>query len=62
MREQRVEEYRDKFSNPYIAAERGFVDAIIEPSQTRSHIVRALRQLSSKRQSLPPKRHGNLPL
>jgi propionyl-CoA carboxylase beta chain len=62
LREQRVAEYRDKFSNPYIAAERGFVDAIIEPSQTRSHIVRALRQLSSKRQSLPPKRHGNLPL
>jgi propionyl-CoA carboxylase beta chain len=62
LREQRVEEYRDKFSNPYIAAERGLVDAIIEPSQTRSHIVRALRQLSSKRQSLPPKRHGNLPL
>jgi propionyl-CoA carboxylase beta chain len=62
LRQQRVQEYRDKFSNPYIAAERGFVDAIIEPSQTRSHIVRALRQLSSKRQSLPPKRHGNLPL
>ncbi len=62
LRNQRVEEYRAKFSNPYIAAERGLIDAIIEPSQTRSHIVRALRQLSGKRQSLPPKRHGNLPL
>ncbi|MDX1644320.1 MAG: acyl-CoA carboxylase subunit beta [Thermoanaerobaculia bacterium] len=62
LRERRVEEYRDKFSNPYIAAERGFVDAVIQPRQTRSHIVRALRQLAGKRQSSPPKRHGNLPL
>jgi len=62
IRQQRVDQYREKFSNPYIAAERGFVDAIIEPRHTRTHVVRALRQLSSKRQSLPPKRHGNLPL
>jgi propionyl-CoA carboxylase beta chain len=57
-----VAEYRAKFSNPYVAAERGFVDAVILPRQTRGAIARALRQLAGKRQSLPPKRHGNLPL
>ncbi len=57
-----VAEYREKFSNPYIAAERGFVDAVIEPRKTRPALVRALRQLRSKRQSLPPKKHGNIPL
>ena len=62
LRESRVAEYRDKFSNPYIAAERGFVDAVIEPRLTRSHVARALRQLAGKRQSSPPKRHGNIPL
>ena len=62
LRAKRVAAYRERFSNPYIAAERGFVDAVIEPRNTRSHLVRALRQLSSKRQSLPPKKHGNLPL
>ena len=59
---QKVAEYRAKFSNPFVAAEHGFIDAIIQPRQTRAHIVRSLRQLSSKRESLPPKRHGNLPL
>ncbi len=58
----RVAEYREKFSNPYVAAERGFIDAIIMPRQTRSHLVRALRQLTGKRASLPPKKHGNIPL
>jgi propionyl-CoA carboxylase beta chain len=62
LRAERVAEYRAKFSNPYIAAERGFVDAIIEPRRTRPEIVRALRQLGSKRSSLPPKKHGNIPL
>ena len=62
VRAEKVAEYREKFSNPYIAAERGFVDAIIQPRQTRMHLVRALRQLGSKRQKLPPKKHGNLPL
>src|SRR4029077_661452 len=61
-RAQKVAEYRQKFSNPYIAAERGFVDTIIEPRQTRPHIIRALRQLRGKRQSLPAKKHGNIPL
>jgi propionyl-CoA carboxylase beta chain len=62
VRAEKVEEYRSKFSNPYIAAERGFLDAIIEPRRTRPEIVRALRQLSAKRASLPPKKHGNIPL
>jgi propionyl-CoA carboxylase beta chain len=62
LRAEKVAEYRAKFSNPYIAAERGFVDAIIEPRRTRPEIVRALRQLASKRASTPPKKHGNIPL
>ena len=62
VRAQKVAEYRAKFSNPYIAAERGFIDAVIAPRTTRSHIVRALRQLRSKRASMPPKKHGNIPL
>jgi propionyl-CoA carboxylase beta chain len=58
----RVAEYRAKFSNPYVAAERGFVDAIIHPRQTRPRLVRALRQLAGKRQDVPAKKHGNIPL
>jgi propionyl-CoA carboxylase beta chain len=62
VRAARIAEYRERFSNPYIAAERGFVDAVIPPRRTRGHLIRALRQLGSKRQSLPPKKHGNIPL
>ena len=62
VRAEKVAEYRAKFSNPYIAAERGFVDAIIAPRRTRPEIVRALRQLGSKRAGGPPKKHGNIPL
>ena len=62
VRAERVEEYRGKFSNPYIAAELGFLDGVIEPRTTRPAIIRALRQLAGKRQKLPPKKHGNLPL
>ncbi len=61
-RQRLSDEYREKFSNPYIAAERGFVDAVIEPRRTRPEIVRALRQLGSKRASMPAKKHGNIPL
>ena len=50
------------FSNPYIAAERGFIDAVIEPRQTRPQVIRALRQLGCKRQSVPRKKHGNIPI
>jgi len=62
LRQELVAEYREKFSNPYIAAERGFIDAVIEPRQTRPQIIRALRQLGSKRQNVPPKKHGNIPI
>ena len=61
-RAEKVAFYREKFSNPYIAAQRGFVDAVIEPRKTRPALIRALRQLRSKRQSMPAKKHGNLPL
>jgi propionyl-CoA carboxylase beta chain len=57
-----VREYREKFSNPYVAAERGFVDAVIQPRETRRMIARALRQLRGKRAGMPAKKHGNLPL
>jgi propionyl-CoA carboxylase beta chain len=62
LREQLIAEYEDHLLNPYIAAERGYVDAVITPSETRTHIVKALRALRSKRESLPPKKHGNIPL
>jgi len=57
-----ITEYEDTFATPYIAAERGFVDAVIEPSQTRREVARALRLLRGKREVLPPKKHGNIPL
>jgi propionyl-CoA carboxylase beta chain len=57
-----VTDYDDHFANPYIAAERGYIDAVIKPSATRREIIRALRLLRSKRESLPPKKHGNIPL
>src|SRR4029079_10389241 len=57
-----VQEYEDHLANPYLAAERGYVDAVIHPHETRVEIVRALRLLRSKRETLPPKKHGNIPL
>ena len=57
-----LQEYDDKFANPYIAAERGYIDRVIVPSETRVMVVRALRSLRGKRQILPPKKHGNIPL
>ncbi len=57
-----VAEYEEEIVGPWLAAERGYVDAVIEPSQTRSQVVRALRVLRTKRASLPPKKHGNIPL
>jgi propionyl-CoA carboxylase beta chain len=62
LRGQLLAEYEDALLNPYIAAERGYVDAVIAPSETRTHIVKALRTLRNKRESLPPKKHGNIPL
>jgi propionyl-CoA carboxylase beta chain len=62
LRETLVTEYEDTLANPYIAAERGYVDAVIRPAETRSQVIRALRALRTKRQSLPPRKHGNIPL
>ena len=60
--EQRVAEYTEKFANPYVAASRGYVDDIIDPRDTRKVLIDALETLQSKRQSNPPKKHGNIPL
>jgi propionyl-CoA carboxylase beta chain len=62
LRARRVAEYEDTLANPYIAAERGYVDAVIRPAETRAQVTRALRTLRTKRQTLPPKKHGNIPL
>ncbi|WP_183093870.1 acyl-CoA carboxylase subunit beta [Nocardioides stalactiti] len=57
-----IDEYETTLANPYIAAERGYIDAVIQPHETRIEIVRALRLLKTKRETLPPKKHGNIPL
>ncbi len=57
-----IQEYRDKFANPYKAAELGYVDAVIKPEETRPRVIRALEMLRTKRQASPPKKHGNMPL
>ena len=57
-----INEYRNKFSNPYIAAERGYIDDIIEPGETRPRLISALEMLKNKRESNPPKKHSNIPL
>ena len=57
-----VEDYQNRFANPYIAAQRGYVDDVIEPRETRPALIRALRLARSKRQSLPARKHGNIPL
>jgi propionyl-CoA carboxylase beta chain len=61
-REALIEAYEDALLNPYTASERGYIDAVIEPSQTRAYVVRALRALRNKRQNRPPRKHGNIPL
>src|SRR6266508_1110283 len=62
LRARMTEEYEDTLANPYVAAERGYVDSVIEPSATRAQVVQALRTLRTKRDSLPPRKHGNIPL
>ncbi|MGH3920037.1 MAG: acyl-CoA carboxylase subunit beta [Pseudonocardiaceae bacterium] len=62
LRARRQQEYEDALLNPYVAADRGYVDSVIPPSYTRSYVARALRMLKDKRQTLPPKKHGNIPL
>jgi propionyl-CoA carboxylase beta chain len=61
-RKSRILELEDKFANPYVAAERGFVDEVIEPAQTRPKLIRALSLLDNKRDTNPPRKHGNIPL
>ena len=62
VRLEKVAEYKDKFANPYVAAERGYVDEVIEPAMTRRKLIGALRLLENKRDSNPPRKHGNIPL
>jgi propionyl-CoA carboxylase beta chain len=62
LRLQKIEEFRDRLANPYIAAERGFVDAVIQPRETRKRVIQALAMLENKRDRNPPKKHGNIPL
>ena len=62
LRKELITEYEDTLANPYVAAERGFIDAVIEPHQTRRYITRALVALRNKRDVLPPRKHGNIPL
>lgn len=61
-RKEKVQEYKDRFSNPYIAATRGYIDDVIEPEATRPRLISALEMLQSKRESRPPKKHGNFPV
>jgi propionyl-CoA carboxylase beta chain len=62
LRQEKVAEFRERFANPYVAAERGYVDAVIEPAQTRPKLIAALRSLETKRDVNPRKKHGNIPL
>jgi propionyl-CoA carboxylase beta chain len=62
VREEKIEEFREKFANPYIACEKGYLDEVIEPRLTRPKLVAALRMLENKRDKNPPKKHGNIPL
>ncbi len=61
-RQRKIEEFREKFANPYIACEKGYLDEVIEPKYTRPKLIAALSMLENKRDSNPPKKHGNIPL
>ena len=62
LRQEKIAEFRDRFANPFVAAERGYIDAIIEPAETRERIIVSLRALENKRDVNPRKKHGNIPL
>lgn len=62
LRHEKVEEFRERFANPYVAAERGYVDAVIEPHDTRPKLIAALRMFETKRDANAPKKHGNIPV
>ena len=57
-----VESYRERFANPYVAARMGYLDDVIEPSETRPRVVQSFAVLRTKRETRPPKKHGNIPL
>jgi propionyl-CoA carboxylase beta chain len=57
-----VEKYRDTFANPFKAAELGYIDEVLEPQDTRTRLIQGLKMLAGKRQTNPPKKHGNIPL
>ncbi|HXF56415.1 MAG TPA: acyl-CoA carboxylase subunit beta [Actinomycetota bacterium] len=61
-RRELIARYEEQFANPYVAAERGFVDDVIEPAETRPRLIQALRMLQTKREQVPPRKHGNIPL
>jgi propionyl-CoA carboxylase beta chain len=62
VRQKKIEEFRERFANPYVAADRGFVDAVIQPRETRKKLIQALAMLETKRDKNPLKKHGNIPL
>jgi len=62
VRRTKIEEFRDRFANPFVSAEHGFIDDVIEPRQTRPRVIRALRLLETKTDTMPRKKHGNIPL
>jgi propionyl-CoA carboxylase beta chain len=62
LRQEKISEFRERFANPYVAAELGYIDAVIEPSRTRAKLITALRSLENKRDTNPKKKHGNIPL
>ena len=62
MRAEKIEEFRERFANPYVAADRGFLDAVIQPRETRKKLIQALEMLETKRDKNPPRKHGNIPL
>jgi acetyl-CoA carboxylase carboxyltransferase component len=62
LRREKLTEYEEKFANPFIAARKGYIDDVIEPRTTRRRLIRALEALGNKRDTMPPKKHGNIPL
>jgi propionyl-CoA carboxylase beta chain len=62
VRKAKTEEFRERFANPFVAAENGFIDDVIEPHETRPRVIRALRMLATKVDANPRKKHGNIPL
>ncbi len=62
VRSAKIEEFRERFANPFVAAEHGFLDDVIEPRLTRPRVIRALRMLETKVDTMPRKKHGNIPL